>query len=683
MEDIGSKRQLSQSFKNKKRQNDITLKWLGENYCSYEGVCLPRGIVYEHYLDFCRKEKLQPTCKATFGKIIRIKFPNVTSKRLGARGHSKYHYHGIGIRENSEYYETVYTNRGLTRFSGCKMKNEGGFTRKYTLSTRTGTLLPEFPVASHLKIPETIQPELLQIFLTMYKTHCQCVLDTTIGGNFEEIRSYLLHFWQGLPDHLLPLVKHQFVNDIVAVCDWILYKTLIDVLIPSTLQEMPETLLCEIRNLAHHWKTWLTSSLEKLPEGLSKAKLPVANLFSVSLKRQVSFLHLAQITRPILYDQRHIKAITEDVENVELSTISTLYTSGDCDSEICFNTEFFRQFKDQLRRQATIEGFIEWMDELVEKKVLKLGKQENFRQRAQDFLLKWSFFGVQIMYSMTMNNAENFASFHLLRLLLDEYLLLTMESQFEYEKETELQALLQSYLKNPDNNGNQLFSAPTSCYLVQRHQLSPGVTNHWQKNQEGKKERRQPVATVRPTRIINRLIDDSVTSDTRRYNNRTSQSENHSTWYFKDSHCYANHGQNYGGEISQSLPLQHFHNATTRQISSQSYSMYYQQLPEEMYNSTQIQQDSCMHSAINYFPPDDYGKQITNGDNMAATRMAHDYPLFGTQNYGDYASESKHHLVHGNYYNHQQFVSNADACYRNELSYITPDLPSIGTMFVQ
>lgn len=42
---------------------------LEENYIVCEGVCLPRCILYAHYLDFCRKEKLEPACAATFGKV--------------------------------------------------------------------------------------------------------------------------------------------------------------------------------------------------------------------------------------------------------------------------------------------------------------------------------------------------------------------------------------------------------------------------------------------------------------------------------------------------------------------------------------------------------------------------------------------------------------------------------------
>jgi regulatory factor X 6 len=42
---------------------------LEENYVMCEGVCLPRCILYAHYLDFCRSYKLEAACAATFGKV--------------------------------------------------------------------------------------------------------------------------------------------------------------------------------------------------------------------------------------------------------------------------------------------------------------------------------------------------------------------------------------------------------------------------------------------------------------------------------------------------------------------------------------------------------------------------------------------------------------------------------------
>ncbi|XP_063078762.1 DNA-binding protein RFX6 [Engraulis encrasicolus] len=472
------KKSISQIIKDKKKQTQLTLQWLEENYIVCEGVCLPRCILYAHYLDFCRKEKLDPACAATFGKTIRQKFPLLTTRRLGTRGHSKYHYYGIGIKESSAYYHSVYSGKGLTRFSGSKLKNEGGFTRKYSLSSKTGTLLPEFPSAQHLVLHGSISKEKVDTLIMMYKTHCQCILDNAINTNFEEIQNFLLHFWQGMPDHLLPLLENPVIVDIFCVCDSILYKVLTDVLIPATMQEMPESLLADIRNFAKHWEHWLVSSLENLPEILSEKKLPIARQFVSSLKRQTSFLHLAQIARPALFDQNVVNSMVADIDKVDLHSIGSqaFLTISTSDKDPDLYSEYdsvavFQDLKDLLKKNATVESFIEWLDTVVEQKVIKPCKQtgRSVKRRAQDFLLKWSFFGARIMHSLTLNNATSFGSFHLIRMLLDEYILLSIETQFNNDKEQDLQNLLEKYMKNADASKAAFTASPSSCFLANRN----------------------------------------------------------------------------------------------------------------------------------------------------------------------------------------------------------------------
>ncbi|XP_013406987.1 DNA-binding protein RFX6 [Lingula anatina] len=473
----GPKKTVAQIMRDKKRQTQLTLQWLEENYCICEGVCLPRCILYAHYLDFCRSESLEPACAATFGKTIRQKFPHLTTRRLGTRGHSKYHYYGIGIRETSQYYHSVYSGKGLTRFSGCKLKNEGGFTRKYSLSSKTGTLLPDFPDSRYLILPLSLPREKVETFVMMYKTHCQCILDTAINGNFEEIQNFLLHFWQGLPEHLLPLVENQVVIDVICVCDAVLYKVLTDVLIPATMQEMPETLLCDIRNFAKHWENWVNTALDNLPEVLTDHKMPVARRFAQCLKRQTSFLHLAQTARPVLYDVNMVNQMIQDVERIDMNSISThaFAASSDNEQDTEHNAEFLREFKELLRKQATVEAFTEWLDVVVEHKIVKPSKQNgrSFKKRAQEFLLKWSFFGARVMHNLTLNNAQSFGSFHLIRMLLDEYVLLAVESQLHNEKEQELQQLMEKHIKT-DETGNRpnLSAAPGTCFVANRQTSS-------------------------------------------------------------------------------------------------------------------------------------------------------------------------------------------------------------------
>uniref|UniRef100_A0A8D0GWI7 DNA-binding protein RFX6 n=1 Tax=Sphenodon punctatus TaxID=8508 RepID=A0A8D0GWI7_SPHPU len=477
---LSPKKTITQIMKDKKMQTQLTLQWLEENYIVCEGVCLPRCILYAHYLDFCRKEKLEPACAATFGKTIRQKFPLLTTRRLGTRGHSKYHYYGIGIKESSAYYHSVYSGKGLTRFSGSKLKNEGGFTRKYSLSSKTGTLLPEFPSAQHLVLQGCISKEKVDTLIMMYKTHCQCVLDNAINGNFEEIQHFLLHFWQGMPDHLLPLLENPVIVDIFCVCDSILYKcnVLWHTQCISFMRYFHGSLLADIRNYAKNWEQWVASSLENLPEDLAEKKLPIARRFVSSLKRQTSFLHLAQIARPALFDQHVVNSMISDIEKVDLNSIGsqalvlTVSSSTDSDGEVY--TELFQELKDLLKKNATVESFIEWLDTVVEQRVIKASKQNgrSLKKRAQDFLLKWSFFGARVMHNLTLNNASSFGSFHLIRMLLDEYILLAMETQFNNDKEQELQNLLDKYMKNLDASKAAFTASPSSCFLANRNKAA-------------------------------------------------------------------------------------------------------------------------------------------------------------------------------------------------------------------
>lgn len=55
-----------------------------------------------------------------------------------------------------------------------------------------------------------------------------------------QVQSFLLHFWQGMPPHMLPVLGSSTVVNIVGVCDSILYKAISGVLMPTVLQALPD-----------------------------------------------------------------------------------------------------------------------------------------------------------------------------------------------------------------------------------------------------------------------------------------------------------------------------------------------------------------------------------------------------------------------------------------------------------
>ncbi|KAH9395531.1 DNA-binding protein rfx6, partial [Tyrophagus putrescentiae] len=89
----------SSNSSNNSQQSHCTFKWLETNFQFRSHVSISRSTIYELYQKFCSQNGFIAVCKATFGKIIRIKFPKVKSKRLGARGQSKYHYYNITFRD--------------------------------------------------------------------------------------------------------------------------------------------------------------------------------------------------------------------------------------------------------------------------------------------------------------------------------------------------------------------------------------------------------------------------------------------------------------------------------------------------------------------------------------------------------------------------------------------------------
>ncbi|KGG52153.1 hypothetical protein DI09_1p30 [Mitosporidium daphniae] len=81
-----------------KGKSPYVVLWLQSHFESSEGVSMPRSLLYTHYYESCVADSIEPVNAASFGKIIRSVFPNLRTRRLGTRGHSKYHYYGIRMK---------------------------------------------------------------------------------------------------------------------------------------------------------------------------------------------------------------------------------------------------------------------------------------------------------------------------------------------------------------------------------------------------------------------------------------------------------------------------------------------------------------------------------------------------------------------------------------------------------
>ncbi len=61
---------------------------------------MPRGRVYANYVSRCATERVTVLNPASFGKLVRVLFPGLKTRRLGVRGESKYHYVNFSLKDD-------------------------------------------------------------------------------------------------------------------------------------------------------------------------------------------------------------------------------------------------------------------------------------------------------------------------------------------------------------------------------------------------------------------------------------------------------------------------------------------------------------------------------------------------------------------------------------------------------
>ncbi|KAF1981024.1 hypothetical protein K402DRAFT_425728 [Aulographum hederae CBS 113979] len=70
--------------------------WL-KGVCRAAKTSVPRSRVYSQYAERCSTERVTPLNPASFGKLVRVIFPGIQTRRLGVRGESKYHYVDLAL----------------------------------------------------------------------------------------------------------------------------------------------------------------------------------------------------------------------------------------------------------------------------------------------------------------------------------------------------------------------------------------------------------------------------------------------------------------------------------------------------------------------------------------------------------------------------------------------------------
>ncbi|XP_058625923.1 MHC class II regulatory factor RFX1a isoform X4 [Onychostoma macrolepis] len=466
------------------------VQWLLDNYETAEGVSLPRSTLYCHYLLHCQEQKLEPVNAASFGKLIRSVFMGLRTRRLGTRGNSKYHYYGLRIKASSSLLRLMEDQQhlamrqqpfsqkqrlkpvqkvegitnGMSSGSGQQQQQQqsSGLSdistqvQQYQQFLDASRALPEFPDVDlqGRALPEGIELEHLKSFQLLYREHCEAILDVMVNLQFPLVETLWKTFWRfsesqagdsatlavhdesekRLPKSCLVLLcKYDPVLRWSRDCDNTLYQGLVEMLIPDVLRPIPSALTQAIRNFAKSLESWLTNAMMNIPEEMVRVKVTSASAFAQTLRRYTSLNHLAQAARAVLQNTAQINQMLSDLNRVDFANVQE-QASWVCRCEDRVVQRLEQDFKLTLQQQNSLEQWAAWLDGVVSQVLKPYQSSSAFPKAAKLFLLKWSFYSSMVIRDLTLRSAASFGSFHLIRLLYDEYMYYLIEHRVAQAK---------------------------------------------------------------------------------------------------------------------------------------------------------------------------------------------------------------------------------------------------------
>ncbi|XP_065299509.1 DNA-binding protein RFX2-like isoform X3 [Dermacentor albipictus] len=287
-------------------------------------------------------------------------------------------------------------------------------------------------------LPEGLAKKDIEAFRRLYQDHCDAFLEAVMNLHFSTVESLWQDLWGGAgndcgePDKGLSqsklhlLCKCEAVQKFVQRADYQFYQNLVDVLIPDVLRPIPSSLTQAIRNFAKSLEGWLTSAMQGCPEDMVKIKIGAVSAFAQTLRRYTSLNHLAQAARAVLQNSSQINQMLSDLNRVDFHNVQE-QASWVCQCEDSLVRQLEQDFKLTLQQQTSLEQWAAWLDSVVGQVLEPFRGRPEFPRAARQFLLKWSFYSSMVIRDLTLRSAASFGSFHLIRLLYDEYMFYLVE----------------------------------------------------------------------------------------------------------------------------------------------------------------------------------------------------------------------------------------------------------------
>ncbi|XP_037383880.1 DNA-binding protein RFX8 isoform X2 [Talpa occidentalis] len=410
------------------------IQWLVDNFCICEGYSVPRCLMYEIYVETCGQNAQNQVNPATFGKLVRLVFPDLGTRRLGTRGSARYHYDGICIKKSSFFYGQYCYLLGEKRYNSGELLAYEKSTNYNSIIQQEGTCENHSP----MKIDPGGLPG------SEFRRCPFWEQELAKKYSYKMVEDLLTSFWKSLQQDTVMLMSLPDVCQLFKCYDVQLYKGIEDVLLHDFLEDVSIQYLKSVRLFSKKFKLWLLNALEGFPARLQISKLKEVTVFVKRLRRKTYLSNMAKTMIMVLKNNKRVNILKSDLHAIisqgtldisRKAMPSNL--SGADDQENNIEMKCLSSLISLLGTSTDLSVFLNCLSSNLQALVFQPSRsKEEFIKSAARFQLRWNFLLTAVSKAMTLCHRESFGSWHLFHLLLLEYVIHILQSCMEEEEDS-------------------------------------------------------------------------------------------------------------------------------------------------------------------------------------------------------------------------------------------------------
>lgn len=351
-----SAHQTSHDLSKERQRQIFGMVWL-LNLCELSPTAVvPRNRIYARYVQICADNSLTPLSPASFGKLVRVLFPTLTTRRLGMRGQSKYHYCGIklvgdqnvqgGLPATTASYgldSPQSLNPNTPSLSGSPSQTvlstphnllhiadhfhvhplkhvPGLFGLIEALLTTNDMSLPLVLPSIYPYLPKDTDYDIADTLYLLYRVHCTSIFESLRYMNIRKLFLAYSSFASILTAPVFKLYTSESVLEWVRELDAVMYRTMAKMLTKLHLQSVPEEVVAQLRQVTKQYVGKLLLSLQaKVPKNFVNMKMKHAKNFVVVLSRLLKVIETGLLAARILNNHAEKQSMIEDWAKLDLS----------------------------------------------------------------------------------------------------------------------------------------------------------------------------------------------------------------------------------------------------------------------------------------------------------------------------------------------------------------------------